>query len=233
MVPARFEIRRDAAETLLRQGRPQGAEAHRADHRRRDRRGAGRPARRDRGEAAGGGQARAAAGRHSLRRGFLHRSRRPFAARRALRLGRARDAAPRLGHACRTFTRSARCARSRAHLDGQGAKLTRPGAISPSRRRRCCGVSCADWRRRPRCRSSSPSSPRNGSAFSSPISCITSADASLLEEVGRAARRLHVRQHRHGGRVDRRQMAGHRPHQAGALSAVGRLLLSAGGWRSA
>ena len=172
--PEPFRDRRGPAAAVLRQDRPQGAARRRARRRRR-RRGAGGAAQRDRGGPARRGEARLRQPGAALRRRLLHRSRRPLAARRPLRLGGARDRRRWPRSRSRTSTASAPCGRWPTHLiertGGAGAAtVVRDLSFAPPPllRRFLCGLAQAaalpfilDARRR-----------RSGSASSSPTCCI-------------------------------------------------------------
>ncbi len=67
-----------------------------------------------------------------------------------------------------------------AHLQGKAQE--RPARSVLRAAAACCDVFFADWRRRSPYLSFSQSSPRNGSACSSPIMLITSPDADIVEE---------------------------------------------------
>ncbi len=119
MVPARFEVVDDAAAPLLRQGRPQGAEERGADSRPPiDAEEQEEPRTDTEATLLDAAKRVLPPAAHPLRRRLLHRSRRPFAARRAFRLGACarRARSPRItlqdvyaaAHAARAWPRSRR-----------------------------------------------------------------------------------------------------------------------------
>ena len=88
-----------------------------------------------------------AAADHAVRRRFLHRSRRPFAAGRALRLASCARRRARRRHACRTCIPPARLRAIAALLDEKAASAARPKDLSftppPLLRRFLCGLAQA------------------------------------------------------------------------------------------
>ncbi len=158
------------ASAVVRQGRPQRAEARRPGgaHRRRP----GGSPHADRGGAARGRARRAAGRRHPVRRRLLHRPRRPLAAGGPVRLRGAPDAVARRHHAA-GHVQGPQPARHRRlwSTGGRRARARVPRPTSASRRPRSGGGSCAGSPRRWRCPSSCRSPPPNGSASSSPTCC--------------------------------------------------------------
>ena len=105
MLPQRYEFTDTLPKLAVRQSQSQPFEKN-TPHRRHGCRRAGGAAHRNRSGIACCCKARAAAAIDSVRCGLLHRTRRPLAARGALRLRRARDAAPAFDYAAGRLCRA-------------------------------------------------------------------------------------------------------------------------------